>query len=176
MSATATPLKFFLCRNFHSTAGVPKYCILVKIPSSMISLIVFIACFTAANACSCQRRELKDAFCNSDIVTMARVESIDKSDTSIGGAVNYGIWHLRTWKGLDKVNVTSVLTTSNSIDACGKIDLEQDMDYVLTGKLKDNGEISFTSCDFVNRWSEVTGSEMDLLRDLREGTKKCQSS
>ncbi|KIH63651.1 hypothetical protein ANCDUO_06047 [Ancylostoma duodenale] len=96
----------------------------------MISLFVFIACLTAAHACTCDPPTVEKEYCSSnvDIVTWARVLSIDGNRTEIGGSLKYTIWHLITFKGYDKVknNATSILTTPNSDGQCGVTNLEAD--------------------------------------------------
>ncbi|RCN49278.1 tissue inhibitor of metalloproteinase, partial [Ancylostoma caninum] len=150
----------------------------------MISLIVFIACLTTAHAaCSCKPFEtVKEAFCQSDYVLLARVLSINSKDsesptnaandtnTTASGTWNYRIWHVQTWKG--PVVATSVLTTPNG--ECGVTGLLQDWDYFLTGKKGKNGEVTFTSCDFVMPWTDLTPGEHDLLLELMWDPKKCE--
>ncbi|KAL6728239.1 hypothetical protein Aduo_010031 [Ancylostoma duodenale] len=145
----------------------------------MISLMLFIACLTVAHACTCALQPtVKEAYCKSnvDIVTLARVMSTDNSDTNPGGAWKYVIFHLRTWKGFDKLRniTTSILTTANSESACGLTGLLDDWDYLLTGKFGENGEIKITSCDLYMAWYDVTTEERDLLKDLRDGVEKCE--
>ncbi|RCN29976.1 hypothetical protein ANCCAN_24259 [Ancylostoma caninum] len=151
----------------------------------MISLVVFIACLTAAHAtCSCKQFEsVKEAFCQSEYVLLARVLSINgrhgelstnasnSTDTTDSGTWSYNIWHLRTWKG--PVVATSALTTPNSESECGVTGLLQGWDYFLTGKKGKHGEITFTSCDVVMPWYQVTSEEIELLRELREDPKEC---
>ncbi|KAL6728586.1 hypothetical protein Aduo_010346 [Ancylostoma duodenale] len=78
----------------------------------MISLLVFIACLTVAHAaCSCKPFEtVKDAFCQSDYVLLARVLAVNSeygesstyaandTNSTDSGRWKYRIWHIRTWK------------------------------------------------------------------------------
>ncbi|KAL6728584.1 hypothetical protein Aduo_010345 [Ancylostoma duodenale] len=151
----------------------------------MISLIVFMAYLTAAHAaCSCKQVEsVKEAFCQSEYLLLARVLSIysgqgemsanasNESKKTDSGTWSYNIWHLQTYKG--DVVATSNLTTPSSEDACGVPGLVEDVDYFLSGKKGKNGEITFTSCDLVMPSYQITPDEMDLLRELREDPKKC---
>ncbi|RCN26398.1 hypothetical protein ANCCAN_27876, partial [Ancylostoma caninum] len=98
-------------------------------------------------------------------------DAANDTNTTNSGTWNYNIWHLRTWKG--PVVATSALTTPNSEEACGVTGLLEGWDYLLTGKKGKDGEITFTSCDLVMAWYDVTAEERDLLRDLREDPKKC---
>ncbi|EYC37084.1 hypothetical protein Y032_0828g2559 [Ancylostoma ceylanicum] len=40
--------------------------VLLKIPFNMISLIAFVACLTAAHACTCEQPSVEQAFCNKE--------------------------------------------------------------------------------------------------------------
>nr|ACB13195.1 tissue inhibitor of metalloprotease-2 [Ancylostoma caninum] len=150
----------------------------------MISLIVFIACLTTTQAaCSCKPfGTLKEAFCQSDYVLLAKVLSVNSKygessrneandmSTTANGTWSYHVWHMRTWKG--PVVDTSVLTTSYS--ECGVTGLLKNWDYFLTGKQGKDGEITITSCDFVMPSTDVTPEEHDLLMDLMGDPKKCE--
>ncbi|KAL6743619.1 hypothetical protein Aduo_016639 [Ancylostoma duodenale] len=122
----------------------------------------------------------REAYCNSrnDIVTWARVMSIDGDLEEPETPWKYTIWHFATWKGYDKVkdNATIILTTPNSDSQCGARGLWEEGDYILAGKLKENGEIYITTCDLILPYEQHTSEDIDLLRDLRYGTKKCESS
>ncbi|EPB76505.1 tissue inhibitor of metalloproteinase [Ancylostoma ceylanicum] len=151
----------------------------------MLFLIVFIACFTAADAaCSCEPyRTVKEAFCKSDYVLLTRVLSINRNGesstnaandtkTTESGTMSYNILHVQSWKG-PKVT-TSALTTPNSEDACGVTGLLENLDYFLTGKKGKNGEVTFTSCDFVGPFSHLTREENYLLEDLARDPNQCK--
>ncbi|KAL6728611.1 hypothetical protein Aduo_010368 [Ancylostoma duodenale] len=143
----------------------------------MISLTVFIACLTTAHAsCSCKPFEtVKEAFCQSDYVLLGRVLSINTvnaGNATAVGAWNYNIWHMWTWKG--PIVPTSALTAPNS-GTCGVSGvLLKNWDYFLTGKKGKNGEITFTSCDFVMPYYEIAPEEMHVLMKLRDEPKKCK--
>ncbi|KAL6728587.1 hypothetical protein Aduo_010347 [Ancylostoma duodenale] len=150
----------------------------------MISLIAFIACVTAAHAaCSCRPfGSVKEAFCQSDYVLMARVLAVNgkygesstdaASDMSTTANVtwSYHVWHMRTWKG--PVVDTSLLSTPYS--ECGVTGLLKDWDYFLTGKKGKDGEITVTSCDFVVPSTDIIPEEHDLLMELMRDPKKCE--
>ncbi|EYB84806.1 hypothetical protein Y032_0310g2122 [Ancylostoma ceylanicum] len=151
----------------------------------MLFLLVFIACFTSVHAaCSCEPfKTVKEAFCKSDYVLLAKVLSINSkygevptkaaNDTNKtnDGTWFYDIWHMRTWKG--PIVATSLLTTANSGEGCGVTGLLKDWEYFLTGKKGEKGEITFTSCDFVMPHYDLTAEELELLMDLRDDPKKC---
>ncbi|KAL6728609.1 hypothetical protein Aduo_010367 [Ancylostoma duodenale] len=148
----------------------------------MISLVVFIACLTAANAkCSCKPFEsLMEAFCQSDYALLATVKKINfvygelptnDTNTTDGGKWSYYIWHSgKTWKG--PIVAASLLTTPNSEDACGVPGLSANVEYFLTGKLEGD-EFTFTSCDFVMPSSDLAPQEYELLMQLMWYPKKC---
>ncbi|EYC02045.1 hypothetical protein Y032_0102g3451 [Ancylostoma ceylanicum] len=152
---------------------------------TMFLLTVLFACFTAADAaCSCKPFEtMKEAFCNSDYVLLAKVLSINNKQgelstnatndtkTSNDGKWSYNIWHMRTWKG-DRI-ATSVLTTASSEDACGVPGLLEDWDYVLTGKKVKDGEISITGCDVAMPYSQLSPDEQDTFMQLMWEPEKC---
>ncbi|KIH63596.1 hypothetical protein ANCDUO_06101 [Ancylostoma duodenale] len=154
-----------------------------RVPTGpMISLVVFIACLTAANAkCSCKPFEsLMEAFCQSDYALLATVKKINfvygelptnDTNTTDGGKWSYYIWHSgKTWKG--PIVAASLLTTPNSEDACGVPGLSANVEYFLTGKLEGD-EFTFTSCDFVMPSSDLAPQEYELLMQLMWYPKKC---
>ncbi|KIH60465.1 hypothetical protein ANCDUO_09287 [Ancylostoma duodenale] len=118
---------------------------------------------------------------NLSLVLLARVLSINSkngesstnaandTNSTASGTWNYRIWHVRTWKG--PIVATSALTTPNS--ECGVTGLLKDWDYFLTGKKGSDGGITFTSCDFVMPWTDITPGEHDLLMELMWDPKKC---
>ncbi|EYC37083.1 hypothetical protein Y032_0828g2559 [Ancylostoma ceylanicum] len=153
--------------------------VLLKIPFNMISLIAFVACLTAAHACTCEQPSVEQAFCNkeSDIVTWARVMSINGDLEKPEQPWEYTIWHLRTWKGYEKVkdNSTSILTTSSKDADCGLTGLVEEWDYILEGKMEGD-KIKITSCNLALPYYQVTPEDMGLLSDLKNGDKKCEVS
>ncbi|RCN43340.1 hypothetical protein ANCCAN_10665 [Ancylostoma caninum] len=146
----------------------------------MISLTVFIACLITAHAtCPCKPYEtVREAFCKSDYVLMARVLSVNSTyggsstNTTSAGTWNYNIWHMWTFKG--PILATSALSSPNS-GPCGVPGaLMKNWDYFLTGKKGKNGEITFSNCDFVMPYYEITPEEMHILMELRDEPKKCR--
>ncbi|RCN37027.1 hypothetical protein ANCCAN_17077 [Ancylostoma caninum] len=121
-------------------------------------------------------RENKEREEHFSLVTLARVLSTNNSYTNPGGAWKYEIWHLWTWKGVDKVrnNATSTLTAANSESVCGLTGLLDEWDYLLAGKFAKNGEIEITSCDLYMAWYDVSAEERNLLSDLRDEAEKCK--
>ncbi|EPB76500.1 hypothetical protein ANCCEY_04400 [Ancylostoma ceylanicum] len=115
---------------------------------------------------------------NVSLVTWARVLNITGDLQKPEEPWKYTIWHLRTWKGYEKVkdNSTSVLTTSSSYTACGLVGLQEEEEYILAGRMGDNGEISITSCDLALPYRQAYPEDMELLRNLKYETKKCESS
>ncbi|EPB76502.1 hypothetical protein ANCCEY_04402 [Ancylostoma ceylanicum] len=118
---------------------------------------------------------------NTSSVLMARVLSIDSRRSPYGantvnttndGTWKYTIWHMQTWKG--PMAATSALTTPYSEDNCGVHGLIKDVDYFLTGKKGKNGEVTFTSCDFVGPYSQLTTQEYYLLMELAWDSRQCK--
>ncbi|KIH57346.1 hypothetical protein ANCDUO_12464 [Ancylostoma duodenale] len=67
---------------------------------------------------------------------------------------------------------TIILSTPKS--ECGVTALLQDWKYFLTGKKGKNGEITFTSCDFVMPSDHLTPEENVLLLELMYHPEKCK--
>ncbi|RCN28200.1 hypothetical protein ANCCAN_26061, partial [Ancylostoma caninum] len=81
----------------------------------------------------------------------------------------YHIHHARTWKG--PIVATSILSTPNS--ECGITSLLQGWEYFVTGKKGKDGEITFTTCDFVMPSDQLTPEEHVLLLELMYHPEKC---
>ncbi|XP_061701096.1 metalloproteinase inhibitor 2-like [Syngnathoides biaculeatus] len=121
-----------------------------------------------AQACSCFPRHPQEVFCQTEVVIKATV--VGKSEVSLkpGGGnpgifdpsnfnvIKYDIQQTGAFKGPEKL-FGSVFTATNSA-ACG-VNLVNGTEYLLPGRLDDNGLLHVSLCSFVSRWEDLSATQ-----------------
>ncbi|XP_072277096.1 metalloproteinase inhibitor 4 [Pyxicephalus adspersus] len=106
-------------------------------------------------ACSCFPTHPQQHFCNADVVLRGKVVSIDFVNANNDyRQVRYGIKVIKIFKGKIK-HIDSVYTSAES-SLCGiQLDVDNKMEYLLTGFLMDN-KVTISLCGLSIPWNYVS--------------------
>ncbi|CAL8265992.1 unnamed protein product [Gadus morhua 'NCC'] len=114
-----------------------------------------------AEACSCSPAHPQQAFCSSDVVIRAKVVAMNKVDVGndVYGnpvkQVKYDVKLIKMFKG-PVMDIEAIYTAPISA-LCGvTLDIEGQMEYLITGKLESDGNVHVTLCDFIEPWDAMS--------------------
>lgn len=131
-----------------------------------------------AEACSCSPVHPQQAFCNSDVVIRARlvgVEEVDVGNDIYGNPIKrikYDIKQIKMFKGPHQ-DIDAVYTAPSSA-VCG-VSLETNgKEYLITGKLENDGTMHVTLCDFIESWEELSATQKKSLTQRYEMGCDCK--
>nr|XP_057905845.1 metalloproteinase inhibitor 2-like [Doryrhamphus excisus] len=114
----------------------------------------------AVQACTCgDSVHPQTAFCQADVVIKAKVLG-RKLVGGIEESVKYDIKQMQMFKG-PRRNIDAVYTPSSSA-ACG-VSLNNNVEYLLTGRLASNGLLHVGLCDFMTPWDNLSASQKTNL-------------
>ncbi|KAM9844232.1 metalloproteinase inhibitor 2b [Aulostomus maculatus] len=121
-----------------------------------------------AEACSCSPAHPQQAFCNSDVVIRAKVVGEQEFDAGKDGygnpikQIKYDIKQIKMFKGPNQ-DIHAVYTAPSSA-VCGvTLDANDKKEYLITGKMKDDGTMHITLCDFIEQWEAMTDTQKKSL-------------
>ncbi|CAJ0606062.1 unnamed protein product [Cylicocyclus nassatus] len=124
---------------------------------------LLLACAATTYACSCAfLGNLHEAFCLSDYVTHAKVASKSYSDD--GTSINYIVEHMAVYrKPEDMFQLPMTITSPSELPACG-VELDVEEEYLLGGKILNDGSLLITSCGLMRKWDEFSRESKKALR------------
>lgn len=132
-----------------------------------------------AEACSCSPTHPQEAFCNSDVVIRAKVvggQEVDIGNDIYGNPikrVKYDIKQIKMFKGPSK-DFDAIYTASSSA-VCG-VTLETDgkKEYLITGKMENDGTLYVTLCNFIEPWEAMSDTQKKNLVQRYETGCDCK--
>ncbi|XP_061701098.1 metalloproteinase inhibitor 2-like isoform X1 [Syngnathoides biaculeatus] len=104
-------------------------------------------------ACKCVSRHPQEAFCQSDVAIKAKV--VGKVDTTLN-PIKYRIKQIKMFKGPEK-RFCYFYTEPDSA-ACG-VNLSNNTEYLLSGRLASDGSMHVSLCDFYQRWEDLSAMQ-----------------
>ncbi|XP_041719694.1 metalloproteinase inhibitor 2-like [Coregonus clupeaformis] len=125
--------------------------------SSFITLVVLFLWRVEdiAEACKCAPVHLQQAFCSADVVIRAKVVGV-----TVGSNTKYDIQQIKMFKGPDRV-IHAIFTSSSSA-SCG-VTLETNKEYLITGRLNTAGRMHIITCNFIQYWEDLGGTQKKSL-------------
>ncbi|KAK6312362.1 hypothetical protein J4Q44_G00180260 [Coregonus suidteri] len=108
-----------------------------------------------AEACRCAPVHLQQAFCSADVVIRAKVVGV-----TVGSNTKYDIQQIKMFKGPDRV-IHAIFTSSSSA-SCG-VTLETNKEYLITGQLNTAGRMHIITCNFIQYWEDLSGTQKKSL-------------
>ncbi|KAK5914020.1 hypothetical protein CgunFtcFv8_008488 [Champsocephalus gunnari] len=125
-----------------------------------------------AEACSCSPAHPQEAFCHSDVVIRGKVvgvQEVDAGNDIYGNPIKrikYDIKQIKMFKGPSD-DVDAIYTAPTSA-VCGVTLEKNGKEYLITGKLKDDGTMHITLCDFLQPWDELSETQKKSLTQRYE--------
>ncbi|GCB64726.1 metalloproteinase inhibitor 3-like [Scyliorhinus torazame] len=109
------------------------------------------------NGCTCLPVHPQIAFCNSDIVIRVLVTSkkLVSSNDMEPDTVQYAVKQEKMYKGFEKKKMVEYVYTSSSSAACG-VELETNVQYLITGQLGIQGKVHIGLCNWIVPWDDLT--------------------
>ncbi|KAK0137724.1 Metalloproteinase inhibitor 2 [Merluccius polli] len=132
-----------------------------------------------AEACSCAPKHPQQAFCDSDVVIRAKVLAANKVD--VGNDVygnptkllKYDIELVTMFKGPSE-KIDAIYTPPISA-LCGlNLEVEGQMEYLITGKVEKDGIVYVTLCDFIEPWQSMSAIQQANLNQIYEMGCDCK--
>lgn len=121
-----------------------------------------------SEACSCSPAHPQQAFCNSDVVIRAKVvgtEEVDAGNDIYGNPIKrikYDIKQLKMFKGPSQ-DVDAVYTAPTSAMCGVTLETHGKNEYLITGKLENDGTVHVTLCDFKEHWEDLSATQKKNL-------------
>lgn len=129
-----------------------------------------------AEACSCAPIHPQQAVCNANVVIRAKV--VAHTEVSTGAdtygnpiqKIQYEIKQIKMFKGPD-TTIENIFTAPSSA-ICG-VTLEK-KEYLITGKLDEEGKMLVTLCDFISPWDQLTPMQKKSLNQRYQTECDCK--
>ncbi|XP_029015692.1 metalloproteinase inhibitor 2b [Betta splendens] len=131
-----------------------------------------------AEACSCVPAHPQQAFCNADVVIRAKVVGKEdiKVDNNIYGSLvthfKYNVKQIKMFKGPSQ-NIDAIYTPSLS-SVCGVTLKTNGQEYLITGRLNDDGKMHISLCNFIEHWEALTATQQKNLVQRYETGCDCK--
>ncbi|XP_044188016.1 metalloproteinase inhibitor 2b [Thunnus albacares] len=132
-----------------------------------------------AEACSCSPAHPQQAFCNSDVVIRAKVvgsQEVDVGNDIYGNPIKqikYDIKQIKMFKGPNQ-EFDAVYTAPVSA-VCGvTLETNGKKEYLITGKLADDGTMHIKLCDFIEPWEDMSITQKKNLIQRYEMGCECK--
>ncbi|XP_038668596.1 metalloproteinase inhibitor 3-like [Scyliorhinus canicula] len=112
------------------------------------------------NGCTCLPVHPQIAFCNSDIVIRVLVTSktLVSSNDMEHDTVQYAVTQEKMYKGFEKKKMVEYVYTASSSAACG-VELETNVQYLITGQLGIQGKVHIGLCNWIVPWDDLTSMQ-----------------
>ncbi|KAL3053697.1 hypothetical protein OYC64_006091 [Pagothenia borchgrevinki] len=126
-----------------------------------------------AEACRCFPAHPQEAFCRSDVVMRGKVvgvQEVDAGNDIFGNPTKYDIKQIKMFKGPS--NGIDALYT-NPYSSCG-VTLNNGTEYLITGKLNDDGMMHIALCDFIKPWDDLSETQKKSLTQRYERGCGCK--
>ncbi|XP_060700844.1 metalloproteinase inhibitor 2a [Hemiscyllium ocellatum] len=121
-----------------------------------------------AEACSCAPNHPQQAFCNADVVIRAKVvasKAVISGNDIYGNPIQklqYEVKQIKMFKGPEH-NIEYIFTATSSA-VCGvTLETNGKKEYLITGKLGEDGKMLITLCDFIKQWDMLTPTQKKSL-------------
>ncbi|KAK5914021.1 hypothetical protein CgunFtcFv8_008489 [Champsocephalus gunnari] len=129
-----------------------------------------------AEACSCSRYNAHPQvkFCSSDVVIRGKVVGVQEVDAGNDidenpiKRIKYDIKQIKMFKG-PSYDIDAIYTKL-SPSLCG-VTLENGKEYLITGKLNDDGTIHIHLCDFIQAWDDLSETQKTQPYEMGCGCK-----
>ncbi|XP_078257473.1 metalloproteinase inhibitor 2a [Rhinoraja longicauda] len=114
-----------------------------------------------AEACSCAPIHPQQAVCNANVVIKAKVvaqKEVNTGDDTYGNPIQkiqYEIKQIKMFKGPED-NIEYIYTAPSSAICGAVLDTSGKKEYLITGKLDEDGKMFVTLCDFISQWDQLT--------------------
>ncbi|XP_013865486.1 metalloproteinase inhibitor 2 [Austrofundulus limnaeus] len=125
-------------------------------------------------ACSCIPSHPQQAFCNSDVVFRAKVigaQVLNMGNDSFVNpfpSVKYDIKMMKMFKG-PTGNIDAVYTASSSAPCGVSLDTNGEQ-YLITGRLEEDGTVHITLCNFFQQWDTLSNAQkLNLIQRYQTG-------
>ncbi|XP_067907937.1 metalloproteinase inhibitor 3-like [Heterodontus francisci] len=117
------------------------------------------------DGCSCLPVHPQIAFCNSDIVIRVLVTSkkLVSSNNMQADTIQYAVRQEKMHKGFEKKKIVEDVYTASSSAACG-LELETNVQYLITGQLGVQGKVHIGICNWIVRWDNLTSLQKRNLK------------
>lgn len=131
-----------------------------------------------AEGCSCSKAHPQQAFCNSDVVIRAKLlqrQEVDVGNDIYGNPVKqikFGIKQLKMFKGPNQ-DIDAIYTAPTS-SLCGVSLQANGEEYLITGRLRADGTLHVTLCDFIQLWETTSATQKKGLTERYEMGCECK--
>ncbi|KAI9513585.1 Metalloproteinase inhibitor 2 [Dissostichus eleginoides] len=128
-----------------------------------------------AQACSCFPAHPQEAFCLSGVVIRGKVVGVQEVDAGndINGnpikRIKYDIEQIKMFKG-PSYDIDAIYTDP-SPSMCGVTLENNGKEYLITGKLNDDGTMHITLCDFIEPWDDLSETQKTQRYEMGCGCK-----
>ncbi|XP_039198178.1 metalloproteinase inhibitor 4 [Crotalus tigris] len=121
-------------------------------------------------ACSCRPAHPQEQICNSNIVIHANIQSKKVvKDSDSWKIIKYEVKQIKMFKGFEKVKDVQYVFTPLTEATCG-IKLKKKNEYLLSGKMGNDGRIFISLCNFIKPWNELTlAQKINLHKNYEMG-------
>nr|CDJ82969.1 Proteinase inhibitor I35 domain containing protein [Haemonchus contortus] len=119
------------------------------------------ACVISSKACSCLPfSSLEEEFCFSEWVSHVRATGrVRQNSTGFRPYYIYGIEHIKMYKNpSNTTNLPNRVYTATQSAACG-ITLRNNTEYLLGGRVDDNGTLFSNLCGLHREWRTVSAAD-----------------
>ncbi|XP_028681287.1 metalloproteinase inhibitor 2-like [Erpetoichthys calabaricus] len=133
-------------------------------------------------ACSCAPAHPQQAFCTSDIVIRAKVSGekiVNHGNTSSPHFkfIQYEIKLVKMFKGFEKLKDVQYVYTPLFSSLCGvKLEANNKIQYLLSGRIGGDGNLIIGLCDFIEQWDNLSLSQKKSLNHRYHMGCECRIS
>ncbi|XP_051873327.1 metalloproteinase inhibitor 3-like [Pristis pectinata] len=122
-----------------------------------VLLILTLRLQELVDGCTCLPVHPQVTFCNSDIVIRALVtrKRLISSNKVEPGTIQYAVKQEKMYKGFEMKKMVEYVYTASSSAACG-VELETNIQYLITGQFGIHGIIHIGICNWIVPWDELT--------------------
>ncbi|XP_055504204.1 metalloproteinase inhibitor 3-like [Leucoraja erinacea] len=139
-----------------------------------VLLVLILRLQEFVDGCTCLPAHPQVTFCNSDIViralvTRKRLVSFNDLEPYM---IKYAVKQEKMYKGFEKRKLVEYVYTASSSAACG-IDLETNIQYLITGQIGIRGTIHIGLCNWIVPWDDLTSLQKWNLKWNKYETGCC---
>ncbi|XP_015684688.1 metalloproteinase inhibitor 4-like [Protobothrops mucrosquamatus] len=129
-------------------------------------------------ACSCMPAHPQEQICNSNIVILANIQSKTVVEDSYSlKIIKYEVKQIKMFKGFEKVKDVQYVFTPLTEASCGvklKVRKKKKNQYLLSGKMGNDGRIFISLCGFIKPWNKLTVAQKTNLHKNYEMGCDCK--
>ncbi|KAK6473921.1 metalloproteinase inhibitor 2-like [Huso huso] len=149
---------------------------------SLVLLLLTLRLQELVEACSCAPAHPQQAFCNSEIVIRAKIageKMVSPSNSSLSHfkMIQYEIKLVKMFKGFEKFKDIQYVYTPPYSSLCGvKLEANNKAQYLLSGRVWEDGRVMIGLCDFIEPWDNLSMSQKKSLNHRYEMGCDCRIS